>query len=313
MSARDIVKNANPDFYERYSLLDDSDEFWEFLIRPIRQSIRVNTLKASLEVVVERLREEFELQPIPWVREGFFIDAENLAQIPEHGLGLIFGQEASSMIPAVVLDPKPGELVLDMAAAPGSKTGQIAQYMKNRGCIIANDPNRGRVNILVANLNRMGVLIARITMWNGVKFSRFENSFDRVLLDAPCSSVGMIRKSWRFLRDWSEKDVIEYMNLQKKLILAGYKALKPGGTMVYSTCTIDPLENEEVVDHLLRNTDATLEPVDVPARRSAPVLEWKGKEYSEELRRTLRIHPDDNDTEAFFVAKITKPGEGHER
>ncbi len=311
MSARDVIKESNPEFYERYSKLEDTDEFWEFLIKPLRQSIRVNTLKAPLEVVVERLSEEFELEPIPWVREGFFINVDNLAKVPEHGLGLIFGQEASSMIPPVVLEPKPGELVLDMAAAPGSKTGQIAQYMENDGCIIANDPNRDRANVLIANLNRMGVLIARVTTRDGAKFARFENAFDRVLLDAPCSSVGMIRKSWRFLREWREKAVIKYMNIQKRLILAGYKALKPGGTLVYSTCTIDPLENEEVVDYLLRKTDARLEPIKLPVKTSEPVLEWEGKEYSPELKKALRIHPNDNDTEAFFIAKIVKPGDGN--
>jgi NOL1/NOP2/sun family putative RNA methylase len=312
MSARDIIREANPAFYERYSKLEDTDEFWEFLIRPLRQSIRVNTLKAPLEVIVERLKEEFELESIPWVREGFFINVDNLAKVPEHGLGLIFGQEASSMIPPVVLDPKPGELLLDMAAAPGSKTGQIAQYMENEGCIIANDPNRDRANVLIANLNRMGVLIARVTTRDGASFARFENTFDRVLLDAPCSSVGMIRKRWKFLTEWREKAVVKYMNLQKRLILAGYKALKPGGVMVYSTCTIDPLENEEVVDYLLRKTDARLERIELPVKSSEPVLEWEGREYSEELKKALRIHPNDNDTEAFFIAKIVKLGDDGE-
>ncbi|WP_297522198.1 tRNA (cytosine(49)-C(5))-methyltransferase [Thermococcus sp.] len=310
MSARDRIKEVNPAFYERYSMLDDTDEFWEFIVKPLRQSIRVNTLKAPLEVVVERLKEEFDLEPIPWVREGFFINVDNLAKVPEHGLGLVFGQEASSMIPPVVLDPKPGELVLDMAAAPGSKTGQIAQYMENEGCIIANDPKLSRANVLIANLNRMGVLIARVTTKDGAHFARFQNTFDRILLDAPCSSVGMIRKKWRFLEEWSMKTVVRYMNIQKRLIRAAYEALKPGGTLVYSTCTIDPLENEEVVDYLLRKTDARLEKIDLPVRTSAPVLEWEGKEYSPELKKALRIHPNDNDTEAFFIAKITKPEGG---
>jgi len=312
MSARDVIRETNLAFYTRYSKLEDTDEFWEFLIRPLRQSIRVNTLKAPLEVVIERLKAEFELEQIPWVKEGFFINVDNLAKVPEHGLGLIFGQEASSMIPPVVLDPKPGELVLDMAAAPGSKTGQIAQYMRNEGCIIANDPQISRANVLIANLNKMGVLIARVTTRDGASFARFENTFDRVLLDAPCSSVGMIRKKWRFLEEWREKAVIRYMNIQKRLIRAAYDALKPGGTLVYSTCTIDPLENEEVVDYLLRKTDARLEKIDLPVRTSEPVLEWEGKEYSPELRNALRIHPNDNDTEAFFIAKIVKPGDGGE-
>ncbi|WP_258084352.1 tRNA (cytosine(49)-C(5))-methyltransferase [Thermococcus thermotolerans] len=310
MSARDRIRETNPAFYERYSMLEDTDEFWEFIVRPLRQSIRVNTLKAPLEVVVERLREEFELQQIPWIREGFFINVDNLAKVPEHSLGLIFGQEASSMIPPVVLDPKPGELVLDMAAAPGSKTGQIAQYMENEGCIIANDPKLSRANVLIANLNRMGVLNTRVTTKDGAYFGRFENTFDRILLDAPCSSVGMIRKKWKFLESWRLRGVIKYMNIQKRLILAAYRALKPGGTLVYSTCTIDPLENEEVVDYLLRKTDARLEQIDLPVKTSEPVLEWEGREYSEELKKALRIHPNDNDTEAFFIAKIVKPEGG---
>jgi len=310
MSARDRIKETNPDFYERYSMLEDTDEFWEFIIRPLRQSIRVNTLKAPLDVVVERLKEEFELQQIPWVREGFFINVDNLAKVPEHSLGLIFGQEASSMIPPVVLDPKPGELVLDMAAAPGSKTGQIAQYMENEGCIVANDPKLSRANVLIANLNRMGVLIARVTTKDGAYFGRFENTFDRILLDAPCSSVGMIRKRWKFLESWRLRGVIKYMKVQKRLILAAYRALKPGGTLVYSTCTIDPLENEEVVDYLLRKTNARLGKIDLPVKTSEPVLEWEGRTYSEELKKALRIHPNDNDTEAFFIAKIVKPEGG---
>ncbi|ANF23406.1 tRNA (cytosine(49)-C(5))-methyltransferase [Thermococcus piezophilus] len=310
MNARDEVRHANPEFYERYSQIEDTDEFWEFIVRPLRQSIRVNTLKAPFDYIVERLSERYELEPIPWAREGFFIDVENLATILEHSLGLIFGQEASSMIPPVVLDPKPGELVLDMAAAPGSKTGQIAQYMENEGCIIANDPKIERANVLIANLNRMGVLNTRVTTRDGAYFGRFENTFDRVLLDAPCSSVGMIRKKWRFLTEWNLRTVVRYMNIQKRLILASYRALKPGGVMVYSTCTIDPLENEGVVDYLLRKTDARLDDIDLPVKTSEPVLEWEGRTYSEELRKTRRIHPNDNDTEAFFIAKIVKPKEG---
>ncbi|GAB6102003.1 tRNA (cytosine(49)-C(5))-methyltransferase [Thermococcus atlanticus] len=307
MSARDRVKETNPAFYERYSGIDDSDEFWEFMLKPLRQSIRVNTLKAPLEVVVERLKEEFELEQVPWVREGFFINADNLAKVPEHSLGLIFGQEASSMIPPVVLDPKPGELILDMAAAPGAKTTQIAQYMENEGCLIANDMKKGRVNVLIANLNRMGVLNARVTIKDGRYFGRFENTFDRILLDAPCSSVGMVRKSFRFLREWQLKTALRYSNIQKRLILAAYRALKAGGVLVYSTCTIDPIENEEVVDYLLRKTDAEIERIRLPLKSSEPVLEFEDRKYSEEVSKCLRLHPQDNDSEAFFVAKIVKP------
>jgi len=307
MNTRGMVKELNPAFYERYSRIDDSDEFWEFMLRPLKQSIRINSLKAEVEYVRKRLEEQFDLKPIPWVKEGFYIDVKNLATIPEHSLGLIFGQEASSMIPPVVLDPKPGELVLDMAAAPGAKTTQIAQYMDNKGCIIANDIKKGRVNVLIANLNRMGVLNTRVTIKDGRYFGRFENTFDRILLDAPCSSVGMIRKSFKFLKEWQLKTVLRYSNIQRRLILAAYKALKPGGVLVYSTCTIDPLENEEVVDYLLRKTDAQLKRINLPLKWSDPVIEFEGRKYSEEVRKCLRIHPQDNDSEAFFIAKIMKP------
>ncbi|WP_461865233.1 tRNA (cytosine(49)-C(5))-methyltransferase [Thermococcus sp.] len=307
MSARDTVRELNSHFYERYSQIDDSDEFWEFMLKPLRQSIRINTLKAELEYVRKRLEERFELKPVPWAKEGFFINADNLARIPEHSLGVIFGQEASSMIPPIVLDPKPGELVLDMAAAPGSKTGQIAQYMENEGCLIANDMKKGRVNVLIANLNKMGVLSARVTIKDGRYFGRFENTFDRILLDAPCSSVGMIRKSFKFLKEWQLKTALRYSNIQKRLILAAYKALKAGGVLVYSTCTIDPIENEEVIDYLLRKTDARIERINLPLRSSEPVLEFEGKKYSEEVRKCLRLHPQNNDSEAFFITKIVKP------
>ncbi|WP_456326658.1 tRNA (cytosine(49)-C(5))-methyltransferase [Palaeococcus sp. (in: euryarchaeotes)] len=295
------------ELYERYSVLDDSDEFWEYLKKPLRQSIRINTLKAPFESIKERLEEEYILEPIPWVREGFFINKSEFSDVLEHALGLIFPQEASSMIPPVVLNPKPGELVLDMAAAPGAKTTQIAQYMRNEGCIVANDMKKFRVNILIANLNRFGVLNARVTQKDGAYFGRFRETFDRILLDAPCTSVGMIRKNFKFAKGWSMDRVYMYSKIQKKLIIAAYKALKPGGILVYSTCTVDPFENEEVVDYLLRKTDAKLEKIKLPLKSSPPVLEFDSHEYSKEVKKCLRLHPQDNDTEAFFVAKIRKP------
>ncbi len=304
---KEEFRRINPKFVERYERIDDSDEFYEFMAKPLRTSIRVNTLKASVEEVVKSLGERFELEPIPWCEEGFFVNAEKVGGTIEHQLGLIFSQEASAMIPAVALEVKPGMLVLDIAAAPGGKTTQIAQYMQNDGCIIANDVKVDRLNILISNLQRCGVTIARVTMKDGRFFKRFRDTFDRVLLDAPCSNVGMIRKNFKYLKMWRLREVESLSRLQKELIMAGYTALKPGGILVYSTCTLDPLENEEVVDHLLSNTDAEVLEIDLPVVRHEPVLEFEGRRYCEEVRRCLRIHPQDNDTEGFFVAKILKP------
>jgi len=298
--------SVNRRFVERYERIDDSDEFWDYMAKPLRPSFRVNTLKAEVEDVVESLSDRFELEPIPWCKEGFFSDKEVGGTI-EHQIGLIFSQEASSMIPVVVLDPKPNMTVLDMSASPGGKTTQIAQYMQNEGCIVANDVKYDRINILISNLQRCGVTIARVTMKDGRFFKRFRDTFDRVLIDAPCSNVGMIRKNYRYLKMWSLKEVYSLSRLQKELVLAGYRALKPNGVMVYSTCTLDPLENEEVIDFLLSNTDAKLEKITLPVKRTEPITEFEGKVYDEEVKKCLRIHPQDNDTEGFFIAKIVKP------
>jgi len=293
-------------FFERYGKIDGSREFWEFMSKPLRPSFRVNTLKSSVEDVIGSLSDRFEVERVPWCSEGFFVDGEVGGTI-EHQIGLIFSQEASSMIPAIALDVKPGMLVLDMCASPGGKTTQIAQYMNNEGCIVANDVKYDRLNILISNLQRCGVLIAKVTMKDGRFFGRFEGKFDRVLVDAPCSNVGMIRRNYKYLKMWSLRDVYSLSRLQKDLIFAGYRALKPGGILVYSTCTLDPLENEEVVDHLISNTNAVVEEIDLPVKRTKPIREFEGKTYSEDVKRCLRIHPQDNDTEGFFVAKILKP------
>ncbi len=310
MNAREIredFQQINPRFVERYRQIDDSDEFYIYTAKPLRTSIRVNTLKAEVDDVVENLARRYKLEQIPWCKEGFFIEGvEKIGSIFEHQLGLIFAQEASSMIPPIALDVKPGMLVLDMAASPGAKTTQIAQYMQNEGCIIANDVKISRMNILISNLQRCGVLIAKVTMKDGRFFKRFANTFDRVLLDAPCSNVGMIRKNFKYLKIWKQRDVEALSRLQKQLIMAAYTALKPGGILVYSTCTLDPAENEEVIDHLISNTDAKLERIDLPLKSHEPILEFDGKQFDEEVRKCLRIHPQDNDTEGFFIAKVIK-------
>jgi len=211
------------------------------------------------------------------------------------------------MIPPLLLKLSNKDIVLDMCAAPGAKTTQIAQYMENRGCVIANEPNIRRINVLISNLQRCGVLNTQVTRFDGRFFSKYEKRFDSILVDAPCSNAGMVRKNFKYLKSWREKEIEHLSRLQKALITAGYRALKNGGTLVYSTCTLDPMENEEVVDHLLRNTDAEIEEIDLPLKRREPFVNFGDREYASEVRKCLRIHPQDNDTEGFFVAKIRKP------
>jgi len=316
-STEDLTR-INPEFFERYSKIDSSEEFIEFMLRPLRQSFRVNLLKGKPEEVVKSLSLEFDLERIPWCSEGYFVyegvderdyeEDKRITKTIEHQLGLIFSQEASSMIPAIALDVEPGMFVLDMAASPGAKTTQIASYMQNKGCVIANDVKYSRINILISNIQKCGVLNAIVTMMDGRSFGRYENKFDRVLLDAPCSNVGMIRKNFKYLKLWRMRDVEALSRLQKQLIRAAYKALKPGGFLVYSTCTLDVKENEEVVDTLLSTSNAEIEELDLPVKARRGITEFEGARFSREVRKCLRIHPQDNDTEGFFVAKILKPG-----
>ncbi len=305
MDAKEYIRQINPKFVEHYEEIDNSREFFEYLNKPIRISIRINTLKVDLHKFKEYLEEKYTLEQIPWCKEGFFINKE-VGNTIEHNLGYFFIQEAASMIPPIVLEPKPGEKVLDMAAAPGAKATQIAMYMRNEGYLVANDVRRDRAYILISNLQRMGVTIAKVTIMDGRKFSKYENRFDKVLLDAPCSNVGMIRKNYRHLKEWNYRMVKYYSKLQKELILAAYKALKPGGILVYSTCTTEPEENEEVIDFLLRETNAEILDIKLPIKRRNPILKYKDKSYDNSIKKCLRIHPQDNDTEAFFVAKIIK-------
>ncbi len=308
----EVFRNLNPDFFERYSKVDGSREFWEYMAKPLRLSVRINTLKGKLEKVLELLERYGRLEKVPWCEEGFFVCTDSSCpngldgSCLEHQLGLIFFQEASSMIPPVVLGVEKGKAILDMAAAPGAKTTQIAQYVENEALIIANDVKYPRINILISNLQRC-CAIAHVTMCDGRKFGRYGEKFDYVLLDAPCSNVGMVRKNYKYAKIWSMKEVLALSRLQKQLILSAYDSLKRGGVLVYSTCTLDPLEDEEVVDHLLANRNAVVEEIDAPVKGVKPFREFEGREYSDEVKKCLRVHPQCNDTEGFFVARIRKP------
>uniref|UniRef100_A0A7C2NS30 NOL1/NOP2/sun family putative RNA methylase n=1 Tax=Archaeoglobus fulgidus TaxID=2234 RepID=A0A7C2NS30_ARCFL len=303
---KDALRAINPELYERLLKIDGSDDFFRYMVKPLKISIRVNTLKAEIEEVRENLS-EIITGKVPWCEEGFYISTNEFSKIPEHQLGMIFSQEAASMIPPVVMELQPGMTVLDIAASPGAKTTQMAQYLHNDGCIVANDVKHSRINILISNLQRCGVLIAKVTLRDGRYFGRFQNRFDAALVDAPCSNMGMIRKNYRNISLWKLRDCYGLSRLQKDLLMAAYKATKPGGVVVYSTCTLEPLENEEVVDYLLRNTDAEIEEIKLPVKGFRPFTEFDGKKYSQEVKKCLRLHPQINDTEGFFVAKLRKP------
>jgi NOL1/NOP2/sun family putative RNA methylase len=303
-------------FKDRYSKLTDWDSFKKYSLSFLRRSIRVNTLKISVSELKRRMEKNWQLDQIPWCEEGFWIDHKgqgdeyrrDIGNTIEHQLGYIYVQEAASMIPPLALQPKPGDIVLDMCAAPGSKTSQIVQYMNNEGILIANDFKGDRLAALGINLQRTSSTNSIITLMRGDKFSRAGIEFDKVLVDAPCSGTGTIRKSLKTLRIWNPNMVGKIAWQQKLLIETGFNILKKGGTLVYSTCSLEPEENEGVVDFLIRKFYyAKLEEINLKGlKTSSTVEEFDGRKFSEEVKKCLRIWPQDNDTEGFFVAKIRK-------
>ncbi|MBS3065729.1 NOL1/NOP2/sun family putative RNA methylase [Candidatus Pacearchaeota archaeon] len=227
----------------------------------------------------------------------------------EHLLGYYYVQEISSMLSVLALNPQPGEFILDLMASPGSKTSQIAARMENKGTLIANDLKLDRVKILSATLERNGVSNTIITQKDAVAFcsniAKSQFRFDKILLDATCSGEGTLRSSPKTFLMWNEKIIKKLSRMQKKFIAFALKCLKAGGTIIYSTCTHAPEENEEIIDFALKNFPVKVEQISLPLKCRQGITEWDNKSYSQEVRKACRIYPQDNDSEGFFVCKMT--------
>ena len=297
-----------PAFIEKYRQLTNFEEFETYLNKFLRKAIRVNTLKSSIKEIKTRL-DYLKLKQIPWCKEGFWVEGEkrDLGNLTEHKLGYIFVQESASMIPSVILNPNKKDLVLDMCASPGAKTSHLAEMMKNQGIIIANEKNYERLAAVTANLNRFGILNTVLTLMDArdIKYN-----FDKILLDAPCTSSGTVRgitsNSQYLLKSWNLNKIKSTSNLQKKLILNGYNNLNKNGILVYSVCSLEPEEGEEVIQYLLDNSDSKIEKIDLDIK-SEVNLNFNNKEYSKEIKKCIKLWPQFYDTEGFFIAKIRKP------
>ena len=298
------------DFSERYGRLTDLEEFKKICLKPLSRNIRVNTLKCDVKDVINRLSSEWNLEKLPFYEEGFVIEHKkkerrDIGNLREHFLGYFYLQEGASMIPALVLEPKKGDFVLDMAAAPGSKTTQMAAMMENKGLIIANEYRYDRLKPLSINLQRCGVANTILTLHYGEKIN---GKFNKILLDAPCSGTGAIRKSLKTLKIYNKQMIKKLSYTQRDLIFNAFNLLHDNGTLVYSTCSLEPEENEGVINSLLEKfDDANLEKIKINNLKvSEPVSDFENKTFNDEIRKCLRIWPQDNDTEGFFVAKIKK-------
>ncbi len=276
--------------------------------RPLRKSIRINTLKISVAEFIERAKlKGWVLEPVPWCDTGFWIDADEsdvpLGNTAEHMAGLFYIQEASSMMPVSALftaEDKGYQSVLDTAAAPGSKTTQMAALMNNNGILVANEFSASRVKVLHANIERCGIRNTALTNFDGRVFGGWlPEQFDAVLLDAPCSGEGTIRKDPDSLKNWSKESCQSIADTQKELIESAFQALKVGGVMVYSTCTLSKEENQEVCWHLKHTFGDA-----VTFESLSSLFPEANKALTEE--GFLHIFPQVYDCEGFFVARIRK-------
>jgi len=282
------------------------ETFIAFCDKPLRKSIRVNTLKITTADFVDIMSlAGWQLSSIPWCKDGFWIDGKEDIQLGnaiEHIQGLFYIQEASSMLPptALITEEALPEIVLDLAAAPGSKTTQIAALMNNNGLLVANEYSASRVKVLHANVLRMGASHSALTHFDGRVFGEYlYESFDAVLLDAPCSGEGTVRKDPLALKHWDINDVTSIAATQKDLIESAFLALKPGGILVYSTCTLSQLENQQICHHLQQQYPDAVEFMSL-----ATLFEGAEKACTED--GFLHVWPQLYDSEGFFVAKIHK-------
>jgi len=288
------------------------DDFIACCQTPLRTSVRVNTLKISVgDFVNIAAKKQWFLTPIPWCKEGFWLEQQDtstkLGNSWEHIAGLFYIQEASSMLPVTALfnnniedAPAQFAIMLDCASAPGSKTSQIAALANNDNFLVANELSSSRLKVLSANMQRSGIKSVALSHYDASVFGTWlPERFDAVLLDAPCSGEGAIRKDDKAMANWSLASIEEIADVQKELIESAFKALKPGGTLIYSTCTLNRSENQAVCQHLLDLYPDVIEVL--PLGNLFPTAE-----NSMTPEGYLHIWPHIYDSEGFFVAKFTK-------
>ncbi|MCE2570339.1 16S rRNA (cytosine(1407)-C(5))-methyltransferase RsmF [Motilimonas eburnea] len=288
----------------------DLNDFITSCQQPLRKSIRVNTLKISVADFLTRIAPlQWQLTPIPWCEEGFWLTRDDestpLGNTAEHLAGLFYIQEASSMMPVSALfhlwkHQDNNQVVLDAAAAPGSKTTQIAAHLNNQGLLIANEFSSSRVKVLHANLVRCAATNVALTHFDARVFGTWlTESVDAILLDAPCSGEGAIRKDDLAMKNWTLESVHDIAACQKELIQSAFYALKPNGILIYSTCTLNQYENQGVCEHLLTTFGDAVEPVPL----TDLFAKAKGVATPEGY---LHVWPQVYDSEGFFVAGFRK-------
>jgi NOL1/NOP2/sun family putative RNA methylase len=300
---------------ERYRpIVDDYEAFRAACDRPLPVVVRTNGIKAERDRVERALSAAgLDPDPVEWHPGLFRVDTDRPGATWPFVHGWVHGQEEVSALPPIALDPRPGEVVYDACAAPGSKTSQLAALMGDRGRVVANDKNLGRLSPLRSNAERLGVTNVAVTNQDGRNFSLEPfafDAFDRALVDAPCSCEGTIRKNPDALDAWDRKRIGDIAGVQRGILRRAVQATREGGTVVYSTCTFAPEENEAVLDYVLEEEDCRLVDPDLPEgfEYTAGITAFEGEAFDPAVERAARVYPHFNDTGGFFCAKLEVTG-----
>jgi NOL1/NOP2/sun family putative RNA methylase len=309
MSDYNITDLLSPAFLERMQnmLGDEYEDFIKSYEAPRTYGLRVNTAKISCEEFEKIV--PFPVTPIPWIPNGYFYPEDVRPSFcPLYQAGLYYLQEPSAMTPASCLPVTPGENVLDLCAAPGGKATALGAMLNGSGLLVANDISSSRTRALLRNVELFGITNAFVTNETPAHLKdRFPEFFHKILLDAPCSGEGMFRKEEALARDWTPEKSDELSVLQKELILQAADMLRPGGQLLYSTCTFAPNEDEEVISYLLENRP-DMELLELPTYEGfAPGIPAWGNGNSA-LSRCVHLFPHKMQGEGHFMALFRKEG-----
>lgn len=271
-------------------------------------TLRVNNLKYNIQDLMKYFKDiNIKFDRVLWYKDALVIKNANekdLQKLEIYKEGKIYLQSLPSMIPPLILAPAEGDRVLDLTAAPGGKTTEMASIMNGKGYILANELDKLRCERLKYNVEMQGADIVEVVNGRGEKIGEnYKEQFDKVLLDAPCSGEGRFTiYNVQSYKQWSMKTVNELVKTQKKLFKSAYEALKPGGTLVYSTCTLNKLENEQIIDWALNNFNIKQERIELDIKQAVPAF---SNGFDKNVGKAIRILPS-KDMEGFFVAKFTK-------
>lgn len=277
--------------------------------KPIVPSIRVNTIKIETKTLKNRMENKgFKFAIIDWIPYGFKVKYApfNLGSTHEYLQGYYYLQSIAPMLPSLILNPIPGDIVIDMCAAPGGKSTHLAQIMINKGNLILIERNLKRIAALETNLLRMGITNSTIINDDAANLHKINIKADKILLDAPCTGEGLIRQDPTRKRSKQLKDINKMSNIQRKLLESGLNSLNTGGNLLYSTCSIAPEENEIVVNEVL-NSFPDYRICELPHRYGDNGLtEVYGKSLRTDLKYSQRLYPHIHDTIGFYLCLIKK-------